>query len=1069
MKFAAYVALAFLLLAGGVMARLAYGPVSINFLDDYLATAISDAFDGAAVKFGATHLEWNGADGAFDVIFSNVEIDAGGQMQGGGHVPGQQPVADERAGYRIQLPQIGLGFSKAALFGGRIEPVSVDLYDSNLEINWSASALRDWAALRLDKTGNGPGAPEMIERNIVELGPMADVLKSLLRAPAEGEQLEFLERVSMSSGNVLVTERDSGAEWTLRDARFQFDRHGGDRLFEATMALEAAGESSVLNISTSRGEGEARRLKLEMKALNLAALARDVGLEGIFLALDLPLFGTLVADLGLDGVLSQVDMDLGAGEGSVDLPALYPERRDVAEATFTGRFEVAPSLLFVDSFYFAVGGGQIAGDGVADFSGELRRPDVKLFATVRDMDVDKILNYWPTRISPGTHGWITRNVFEGHLIEADFEIAMEPQMWGLRPVPASAVRIDFSFEGAAAHYLRGMPPLTKASGRATFNTDALDMIVTGGEVDGIPLQRSTYYLDKAGYRGQQQATVRLTMEAGIKDFLRLVDYKPLNYTTRFNIPADMLSGRALAVIDLNFPQRRGITVDDIQVKVEADITEGAMPDILRSGGLTDAAVRLNLDKRGIHASGRAKLNGAAFNVYWTELFGPVEPGVMTTRYELAGELSPEELSRFAGPLERFIDGNIHTHIEMDGLRGVPVRGTGEIDFFGAAITAKKLSWAKPHNSPGKAEFVFRWEEKTVEVDRIEIKAEGMETLGQFTFSRDDGALMVAEIAKLKTAGNDLKLVLNLDDNSRYDLVVEAQRIDARPFLDDLLVESTGEIGPLIISMTSEHVLALNGVGLSDVTMKAANSGEHWTSAELSLGMTGDSSVSMSLEGGEGKRKVVVTSDDAGRFARGAGLFLNGDGGALEVLAEMNAKGEPSYIDGMLRISDFNIVPSSRFVGAIAARTGKEVDKYLDDEGMKFSKLRLPFHATEGVIDIPDARANGPSIGFTLQGQVNRRSEQINLNGAIVPVYALNSLLGKVPLIGGLLTGGKGGGLFALAYRIEGSASEPKIDVKPLSALAPGFLRKIFEGPKGTVDVDEDEGEEPEDPDPAPEG
>ena len=67
----------------------------------------------------------------------------------------------------------------------------------------------------------------------------------------------------------------------------------------------------------------------------------------------------------------------------------------------------------------------------------------------------------------------------------------------------------------------------------------------------------------------------------------------------------------------------------------------------------------------------------------------------------------------------------------------------------------------------------------------------------------------------------------------------------------------------------------------------------------------------------------------------------------------------------------------------------------------------------------------------------------------MPAYAINSILGNIPLLGDLLQGGPGEGLFSAAYKISGDLPEPKIDVNPWTALAPGFLRDIF-----TQDIDE---------------
>ena len=63
---------------------------------------------------------------------------------------------------------------------------------------------------------------------------------------------------------------------------------------------------------------------------------------------------------------------------------------------------------------------------------------------------------------------------------------------------------------------------------------------------------------------------------------------------------------------------------------------------------------------------------------------------------------------------------------------------------------------------------------------------------------------------------------------------------------------------------------------------------------------------------------------------------------------------------------------------------------------------------------------------------------------MVPAYVINSLLGRIPVLGKIFTGGeKGSGVFAATYKMAGPIEDPKVSVNPLSVLAPGLLRKLF--------------------------
>jgi hypothetical protein len=68
-----------------------------------------------------------------------------------------------------------------------------------------------------------------------------------------------------------------------------------------------------------------------------------------------------------------------------------------------------------------------------------------------------------------------------------------------------------------------------------------------------------------------------------------------------------------------------------------------------------------------------------------------------------------------------------------------------------------------------------------------------------------------------------------------------------------------------------------------------------------------------------------------------------------------------------------------------------------------------------------------------------------MRGTLVPLYGANNLLGQLPLVG-IFMGGDKEGLFGLTYEVVGRPSNPVLHINPISALAPGLLRKVFEFP-----------------------
>jgi hypothetical protein len=76
--------------------------------------------------------------------------------------------------------------------------------------------------------------------------------------------------------------------------------------------------------------------------------------------------------------------------------------------------------------------------------------------------------------------------------------------------------------------------------------------------------------------------------------------------------------------------------------------------------------------------------------------------------------------------------------------------------------------------------------------------------------------------------------------------------------------------------------------------------------------------------------------------------------------------------------------------------------------------------------------------------IDFKQERINVSGTYVPLYGINGALGAFPIIGELLVSRSGDGLFGITFAVKGPTSKPDVLVNPMSMVAPGFLRQLFE-------------------------
>ncbi len=113
-------------------------------------------------------------------------------------------------------------------------------------------------------------------------------------------------------------------------------------------------------------------------------------------------------------------------------------------------------------------------------------------------------------------------------------------------------------------------------------------------------------------------------------------------------------------------------------------------------------------------------------------------------------------------------------------------------------------------------------------------------------------------------------------------------------------------------------------------------------------------------------------------------------------------------------------------------------------GVAFSRMRAEFTRQNGQLTIREGVVKGPMVGATIEGTIDYPANQVRMSGTFVPMYGINNMFGQIPIVGLFLGGGSNEGLIGLTYEVVGSPGQPVLRVNPISAMAPGVLRKIFE-------------------------
>jgi hypothetical protein len=212
-------------------------------------------------------------------------------------------------------------------------------------------------------------------------------------------------------------------------------------------------------------------------------------------------------------------------------------------------------------------------------------------------------------------------------------------------------------------------------------------------------------------------------------------------------------------------------------------------------------------------------------------------------------------------------------------------------------------------------------------------------------------------------------------------------------------------------------------------------------------LNGQGPVAVKLDGGPSDRIIKAETRDAGAAFRLVGFYPKVDGGEASLEVNLDT-GKPDSMTGTVWARDFSVLGDS-VVGDVltdpqsAAAFGTN-PKQPQRSRITFSQLRAPFSVGDGKFVLHDAYMNGPVLGATMRGSVSFKDQSVNLGGTYVPLYGLNSALGAIPVLGGLLVGRQGEGVVGITFAIQGKLDNPNVLVNPMSVVAPGIFRQIFE-------------------------
>ncbi|WP_417492397.1 AsmA-like C-terminal region-containing protein [Maricaulis sp.] len=744
---------------------------------------------------------------------------------------------------------------------------------------------------------------------------------------------------------------------------------------------------------------------------------------------------------------------MNAGAGRIDLGGIF-ERPPVWNALeLTGVVDLNEARIELEQLDVDLGPIQarLAGEtSLSEVADGRWLPNLRLSGPIEgDVQPETVLAYWPVLLADSARVWIRESILGGRYFNARLDLDLDAESVAAGALADDRLTLGFDFEDAVVRYVPEMRVLDHGSGHAVLRGNAFEVAMTSGRIGDIELSQGVVDIPRLNPKGA------LARFAGVArgsagDILALIDEPPLFLTSSFGVSSDNVDGRATVEFEFRRPMLDDVDPDDIPFTIDGTI-ENASATVPGTGwAFTEGQVELHADPAGLTARSDGVVLDTPIHFVWHENF-QAEPGDLATAFELTADVGPRTFDQLGIPARLYLDGAIHLQARAAGAG----MGVSEIrvdaDLLDASLDAPGGVWAKPAGEPGQAGFTLRLGETgSFYLEDFRAQATGLSIAATAEFS-SSGRLVRADIGQLQ-----LEELVDLtgsltgpqEAGGAFGARFAGRYLDIRelrPHLRDL-GSGGGEMMPLSASLDVGRLIVSDRSQLDDFSLIWRSEAAGIRAFSIAGTATdGPFQASFGAEEDGGARELRLEAQSAGRLAALLGGEGYARGGQVSVLGEAPPLGTEGPLTARVEIRDLTLVQVPILARILAAGSFEGLSALLNGEGIEFDAIDASVMFEDGLLTIGEARARGSALGVTASGTVDFTNQRAAIDGNLAPSYVLNSFLGDLPVIGDMLVSRPGEGIIGIVYSVEGPFDSLTVFANPLSALAPGFLRRIFEG------------------------
>ncbi len=774
------------------------------------------------------------------------------------------------------------------------------------------------------------------------------------------------------------------------------------------------------------------------------------------------LFSGGVRDLAAPGQPPTWRFEIAGNNGVLEAPEFSVPSVNLDSWTVEGVIIPRRGVIDVSKFRMAGGGGEAVAKVItkAGPAGQSTHADV----TLSPMPLATLKALWPRALAPGARSWVGERVtaadFKGGTVRFDTGEYVGADAPAAAP-GAPLERLSANFEVADSSFipLDGMSPIEAPRALVQITNNALEVTVPDAAVilpgnRRVPIKAGR--LAAATVMGSRpESEITFLTQSQLAPFLETIEQLPVRAVKEAAPFPAAGDGKVDAQMKIKLPLISHLDVDDVVIEGKAKITDGRFGKVGGHFDVQGFTLGLDLTSTTLDAKGDLLINGVPAKIIGQRIFG-ADPNQQPP-IKITADLDESDRNQLGIDVNDIVHGSIAVELSLQkGDRPEPVVKL-KADLTNAELTIDQVAWRKAPGRPAllDADIVAGKTHKT-ELQNFKVSGDDIAIEGWLGIAADNRmrefyfpTFALNIVSRLEVQGT-------LGNDNIWNIKARGQTFDGRDLFRSLFSVGDGQdkkskpgkaSSGTDLTVDIGNVLGASDASLRGFKMKLSSRADKLSAFDAKGMMEGGAPVAVVMDQAGGNRRLLVDSTDAGQVMRLLDFYPNMQNGRLRLEVNLDGKG-PAEKTGILWVDDFRVlgdpiiseVVSSADQGRPAINSNKRVVR----ETFQFDRMRAPFSVGYGQFVLEESYLKGPLLGANLRGKVDFKTRRVNIGGTYIPLQGLNGALGGIPLLGQLISGTHGEGIFGITFAVQGPLSEPQVLVNPLSIVAPGIFRDMFQ-------------------------